>query len=241
MYQIIFTQCLKWIFFQSVHGVASIYCFPNGGWDISSWVGDTNQIECFSVLALWKLQSCYKMDSEINLLMWGMVWVWLRPHIGYRSWACKMFSFWTRNVRVYKVFNIQVWALILNQCQFWHLQFYKKCFAIEYWKSVKKKVVVMTYGLRTSPIRGMQNFSASKLRGMIIKGGKVWVGAIVKFQAVANLYITRIMTNAALPSWIMVNNGMDLVGTTLKWMLESTMKRMLESTINPFNFETTSM
>ncbi len=34
----------------------------------------------------------------------------------------------------------------------------------------------------------------------------------------------------------MVNEGMDLVGTTLKWMLESTMTRMLESTINPFNY-----
>ena len=34
----------------------------------------------------------------------------------------------------------------------------------------------------------------------------------------------------------MVNKGIDLVGTTLKWMIESTMKRMLESIINPFNY-----
>ncbi len=39
----------------------------------------------------------------------------------------------------------------------------------------------------------------------------------------------RFPPHAALPSWIMVNKGMDLVGTTLKWMLESTMKRTLES------------
>ena len=34
----------------------------------------------------------------------------------------------------------------------------------------------------------------------------------------------------------MVNKGMALVGTSLKWMLESTMKQMLESTIKPFNY-----
>ncbi len=41
-------------------------------------------------------------------------------------------------------------------------------------------------------------------------------------------------TRAAFSSWIMVNKGMDLVGTTLKQMLESTMKGMLEPAMNPF-------